>query len=269
MGALHWKGTASPRHRPRHRPRHPSGATGALWEDLAAGPAYGALFMHVPLFAFLFQTARMGEKTSEFYLPPPKVGKWESFSTFLWNSETSQFMGRTGSSWGESCLRKHARVILYSFSASFNMEIPSATGSPQCVRQGPRKDMSHDVVSCCWRVKPQGHRIHASWQQRPSAALIATQIGLCCPDGWVQCRAAQWSRRPMSEVKLLDTLVSPLFGLPNRSSGPPRVRRPAHVREQTGGREGARVWQRRDRLHTRPKFSAVLNNCGMPAGRTN
>lgn len=44
----------------------------------------------------------MGEKTAEqFYLPPPKVGKWESFSTFLWNSETSQFMGRTGTSWAK------------------------------------------------------------------------------------------------------------------------------------------------------------------------
>lgn len=37
----------------------------------------------------------------QYYSPPPKLGKWEGFCTFLWNSETGQFLGRTGSSWGE------------------------------------------------------------------------------------------------------------------------------------------------------------------------
>lgn len=39
--------------------------------------------------------------TEQFYAPPPKLGNWEGFKQFLWNSETSQFLGRTGGSWGE------------------------------------------------------------------------------------------------------------------------------------------------------------------------
>lgn len=41
----------------------------------------------------------------QFYSPPVKMGNWEGFKQFLWNSETSQFLGRTGSSWGESYFR--------------------------------------------------------------------------------------------------------------------------------------------------------------------
>lgn len=37
----------------------------------------------------------------QFYSPPPKLGKWEGFKVFLWNSETSQFLGRTGGSWAK------------------------------------------------------------------------------------------------------------------------------------------------------------------------
>lgn len=46
----------------------------------------------------------MADKTKvaeQYYAPPPDLGKWESFRIFLWNSETGQFLGRTGSSWGE------------------------------------------------------------------------------------------------------------------------------------------------------------------------
>ncbi|XP_052124681.1 sodium/potassium-transporting ATPase subunit beta-2-like [Frankliniella occidentalis] len=76
----------------------------------------------------------MGEKTtSEFYLPPPKVGKWESFSTFLWNSETSQFMGRTGSSWAKillfylifyACLCGFFAALLTVFYQTLDMHVP-------------------------------------------------------------------------------------------------------------------------------------------------
>lgn len=51
--------------------------------------------------------SNMADKTKvaeQYYAPPPDLGKWESFRIFLWNSETGQFLGRTGSSWGESVL---------------------------------------------------------------------------------------------------------------------------------------------------------------------
>ncbi|XP_066258505.1 sodium/potassium-transporting ATPase subunit beta-2-like [Euwallacea similis] len=43
----------------------------------------------------------MADKKPEgqFYTRPPKLGKWESLRIFLWNSETKQFLGRTGGSW--------------------------------------------------------------------------------------------------------------------------------------------------------------------------
>ncbi|KAK4880060.1 hypothetical protein RN001_008206 [Aquatica leii] len=44
------------------------------------------------------------KKTEQFYTRPPKLGTWESFKIFLWNSETHQFLGRTGGSWGKIIL---------------------------------------------------------------------------------------------------------------------------------------------------------------------
>ncbi|XP_069691964.1 sodium/potassium-transporting ATPase subunit beta-2-like [Periplaneta americana] len=47
----------------------------------------------------------MAEKKAEqYYTPPPKLGKWEGFRIFLWNSETHQFLGRTGASWAKILL---------------------------------------------------------------------------------------------------------------------------------------------------------------------
>lgn len=50
------------------------------------------------------EAATMADKNKvadQYYAPPPDLGKWESLRIFLWNSETGQFMGRTGGSWGK------------------------------------------------------------------------------------------------------------------------------------------------------------------------
>ncbi|KYQ53875.1 Sodium/potassium-transporting ATPase subunit beta-2 [Trachymyrmex zeteki] len=57
-----------------------------------------------------------GKKVEQFYSPPPKLGKWESFRVFLWNSETGQFLGRTGASWAKILL---FYVIFYAVLSGF------------------------------------------------------------------------------------------------------------------------------------------------------
>lgn len=47
------------------------------------------------------------KKVEQYYSPPPKLGKWEGFRIFLWNSETGQFLGRTGASWGKFYLQSY------------------------------------------------------------------------------------------------------------------------------------------------------------------
>lgn len=56
------------------------------------------------------------KKVEQYYSPPPKLGKWEGFKIFLWNSETGQFLGRTGASWAKILL---FYVIFYAVLAGF------------------------------------------------------------------------------------------------------------------------------------------------------
>ncbi|XP_001604156.1 sodium/potassium-transporting ATPase subunit beta-2 [Nasonia vitripennis] len=46
----------------------------------------------------------MEAKKEQYYMPPPELEKWESIRLFLYNSETGQVMGRTGSSWAKILL---------------------------------------------------------------------------------------------------------------------------------------------------------------------
>ncbi|XP_022112352.2 sodium/potassium-transporting ATPase subunit beta-2 [Pieris rapae] len=54
--------------------------------------------------------------TEQYYAPPPDLGKWESFRIFLYNSETGQVLGRTGSSWAKILL---FYVIFYAILVGF------------------------------------------------------------------------------------------------------------------------------------------------------
>ncbi|XP_026321286.1 sodium/potassium-transporting ATPase subunit beta-2 [Hyposmocoma kahamanoa] len=63
----------------------------------------------------------MADKTKvaaaeQYYAPPPDLGKWESFRIFIYNSETGQFLGRTGSSWAKILL---FYVIFYAVLVGF------------------------------------------------------------------------------------------------------------------------------------------------------
>jgi len=60
----------------------------------------------------------MAEKKSEDYfaVAPPKRSGWASFKVFLWNGETSEFLGRSASSWAKIFL---FYVVLYAFLAAF------------------------------------------------------------------------------------------------------------------------------------------------------
>lgn len=49
----------------------------------------------------------------QYYSPPPKMGKWEGFKKFIWNSETSQCLGRTGGSWGKYYNRRISLIVLF------------------------------------------------------------------------------------------------------------------------------------------------------------
>ncbi|CAO1378504.1 unnamed protein product [Diamesa serratosioi] len=55
-------------------------------------------------------------KVGEFYTRPIKLGKWEGFKQFLWNGETSQFLGRTAGSWAKILL---FYVLFYAVLAGF------------------------------------------------------------------------------------------------------------------------------------------------------
>lgn len=40
-------------------------------------------------------------KPGDYFNRPDKLGAWDGFKQFMWNSDSGQFMGRTGGSWGK------------------------------------------------------------------------------------------------------------------------------------------------------------------------
>lgn len=69
----------------------------------------------------------------QYYTPPEKLGKWEGLRKFLWNSETSQCLGRTGSSWAKilffylvfyAALVGYFTAMLAVFWQTLDMKIP-------------------------------------------------------------------------------------------------------------------------------------------------
>lgn len=40
-------------------------------------------------------------KPGDYFNRPEKLGAWAGFAQFMWNTESKQFMGRTGGSWGK------------------------------------------------------------------------------------------------------------------------------------------------------------------------
>lgn len=62
---------------------------------------------------------KKGVLVEQYYTPPPKLSGWESFRLFLWNGETSEFLGRTAASWGKLELSLTLSLIFFLSSLSF------------------------------------------------------------------------------------------------------------------------------------------------------
>lgn len=50
------------------------------------------------------------KKDGQYPMRPKELGKWEGFKQFLYNSETSEFLGRTGGSWGKLQKQKKSSI---------------------------------------------------------------------------------------------------------------------------------------------------------------
>lgn len=75
----------------------------------------------------------MADTKEQYYSPPPKLGNWEGFKIFLWNSETNQFLGRTAGSWAKillfyccfyACLIGFFSSMLAIFYQTLDMKVP-------------------------------------------------------------------------------------------------------------------------------------------------
>lgn len=124
------------------------------------------------------------ESKEQYYTPPPKVGKWEGFKTFLWNSETNQFMGRTAGSWAKillfyllfyAALIAFFAVMMAVFYQTLDARVPkyqldsSLIGNNPGLGFRPMPPDSHIESTLIWFKQTEGNTKH--WTKELDAFL--------------------------------------------------------------------------------------------------
>ncbi|XP_046676077.1 sodium/potassium-transporting ATPase subunit beta-2-like isoform X2 [Homalodisca vitripennis] len=122
-----------------------------------------------------FRSTMADKLKEEYYSPPPKLGNWEGFKIFLWNSETKQFLGRTAGSWAKillfyccfyACLIGFFSAMLAIFYQTLDMKVPkwqldsSLIGSNPGLGFRPMPPESHVESTLVWFKKTDSQNLN-------------------------------------------------------------------------------------------------------------